>query len=69
MSCVSVREVGGGVGGCKGKLLNTVKLLSMTTAYFAVVCLLSAALDPAQLNVLGWIPRQSFPISVFTVRL
>lgn len=35
------------------KLLNTVKLLSLTAAYFAVVCLLLTALDPSQLKGSG----------------
>lgn len=46
--CWSVRWVG-----ARGhlKLLNTVKLLSLTTAY--LVCLLSTALDPSQLKGSG----------------
>lgn len=48
--CRSVRWVG-----ARGhlKLLNTVKLLSLTAAYFAVVCLLLTALDPSQLKGSG----------------
>lgn len=40
------------------KLLNSVKLLSLTTAYIAVVCLLSTAFDPSQLKG-SWMVSQA----------